>query len=155
MRVDFSGSYGLMARQPENLVNSEFIRWSAGVNLKLPLFDGFRRSGLITQALASQRSARLDRDKFEQQVKLAIEQARDDLRAAEESVAAARATVGEAEKVLAMTQNNYKYGAATTLDVMDAETALAAARGNLLRGLYDCSVTRANLRWSLGQTPWE
>ena len=46
-------------------------------------------------------------------------------------------------------------GAATTLDIVDAETAVSVARGNLLRGLYDYSVGRANLRWSSGQTPWE
>lgn len=155
MRLDFNGSYGVMARLPQNLVNSEFTRWTAGVNFTLPLFDGFKRSGLVTQAVANQRSARLERDKFEQQVRLAIQQNYDDLQAAAESIAAAKATVGEAEKVLTMMQNNYKYGAATTLDILDAETSVSVARTNLLRGLYDYSVSRANLRWSLGQTPWE
>ncbi len=154
-RLEFTGKYGLMARLPKNLLNPEFIQWTAGVNFTFPLFDGFRRSGLITQALASQRVARLERDKFEQQVRLSIQQSYDDLQAAKESIAAARATVGEAEKVLAMMQNNYKFGAATTLDILDAETALSVARTNLLRGLYDYSVGRANLRWSSGQTPWE
>ncbi len=155
MRVDFSGSYGTMARLPVNLVNSEFIRWSAGVNFTFPLFDGFRRSGLMTQATANQRIARLEREKFEQEVRLSIRQSYDDLQAASESIAAARATVGEAERVLAMMQDNYKYGAATTLDILDAQTAVSAARGNLLRGLYDYSMARATLRWALGQTPWE
>jgi len=54
-----------------------------------------------------------------------------------------------------MIENNYRHGAATTLDVMDAQTALALARTNLLKGLYDYSVARANLRWALGRTPWE
>jgi HAE1 family hydrophobic/amphiphilic exporter-1 len=155
VRLDFSGSYGLMSRLPQNLVNSEFTRWSAGVNFTFPLFDGFKRSGLISQALANRRSAHLDREKFEQQVRLSIQQRYDDLQAAAESIAAANATVGEADKVLAMMQNNYKFGAATTLDIVDAETAVSVARTNLLRGLYDYSVGRANLRWSLGQTPWE
>lgn len=155
IRMDFNGSYGVMARLPENLVNSKFIRWTAGVNFTLPVFDGFKRSGLMTQALASQRMARLDREKFEQQVRLSIQQAYDDLQAAAESIAAAKATVSEAEKVLSMMQDNYKFGAATTLDIVDAETAVSIARGNLLRGLYDYSVGRANLRWSIGQTPWE
>lgn len=155
MRLDFSGSYGLMARLPQNLINREFTRWTAGVNFTFPLFDGFKRSGLVIQALANQRAARLDREKFEQQTRLSIQQGYDDLQAATESIAAAKATVGEAERVLSMMQNNYKYGAATTLDIVDAETAVSVARTNLLRGLYDYSVGRANLRWSLGQTPWE
>ncbi|MBZ5579033.1 MAG: TolC family protein [Acidobacteriia bacterium] len=155
MRLDFSGSYGMMARLPQNLINREFTRWTAGVNFTLPLFDGFKRNGLIEQAVANRRAARLDREKFEQQVQLAIQQGYDDLQSAAESIAAARATVGEAEQVLAMMQNNYRYGAATTLDIVDAETSVSVARTNLLRGLYDYSVSRANLRWSLGLTPWE
>ena len=52
-------------------------------------------------------------------------------------------------------QSNYKFGAATTLDVVDAQTAVSSARSNLLRGLYDYSLARANLRWAMGSSPWE
>jgi outer membrane protein TolC len=79
----------------------------------------------------------------------------DDLTAAREAVTAARANLRQAERVLEMMQANYQHGAATTLDVADAQTALAVARTNLLRGLYDCAVARASLRWTLGRTPWE
>ena len=155
MRVDFSSAYGLAARLPENLVNSKFIRWSAGVNFTLPVFDGFKRSGLVYQATANQRAARLEREKIESQIRLAIQQGYDDLNAASETIAATRATVSQAERVLTMTQDNYKYGAATTLDVLDAQTAVSVARNNLLLGLHNYSVARADLRWALGQTPWE
>jgi outer membrane protein TolC len=57
--------------------------------------------------------------------------------------------------VLSMMQNNYKWGAATTLDILDSQTAVSVARTNLLRGLHDYCVARSNLRWILGRTPWE
>jgi outer membrane protein len=155
MRADFSGQYGVASRLLSNLGSSKFIRWSMGVNFTLPVFDGFKRSGLITQAVANQRAARLEREKQEQQIRLSIQQGFDDLKAAAETLDAARANVGQAEKVLQMTQSNYKYGAATTLDVMDAQTAVSSARSNVLRGLYDFSLARANLRWAMGSTPWE
>ena len=155
MHLDFSGSYGIAARLPENLVNSKFTRWTAGVNLTLPVFDGFKRSGQVWQATANQRAAKLEREKFEQQIRLSIQQGYDEWKAATETIAAAKANVGQAEKVLAMTQNNYRYGAATTLDILDAQTALSMARTNLLRGLHDQSLAHANLRWALGRTPWE
>ena len=28
MRVDFTGSYGMVARLPENLINPKFTRWT-------------------------------------------------------------------------------------------------------------------------------
>jgi len=155
MRVDFTADFGVMSRLPENLVDSRFLRWTTGLNFTLPVFDGFRRSGLVWQATANQRAARLEREKSEQQIRLNLEQGLDELAAARETVTATRANLGQAEKVLAMTQDNYKYGAATTLDVADAQTALTVARTNLLRGLYDYSVARASLRWAVGRTPWE
>jgi outer membrane protein TolC len=155
LRVDFAGGYGIISRRTDNLWNSQFTRWNAAVNFTFPLFDGFKRSGMVYQATAAERQARLDREKTEQQVRLGIQQGLDDLSAAKETIAAARANVGQAERVLQMTQNNYKWGAATTLDILDAQTALSTARGNLLRGLYDYVLARANLRWTLGRTPWE
>ena len=155
MRLDFAGQYGTAARLASNLWNPEFARWSMGISFSLPVFDGFKRSGMVWQATAAQRQARLDREKLEQEVKLTLQQALDELNAARETVTAAQATVGQADKVLSMMQNNYKWGAATTLDILDAQTALSVARTNLLRGLHDYCVARAYLRWILGRTPWE
>ena len=155
MRLDFSGSYGMSARLPKNLVNSEFNRWTAGVNFTFPIFDGFKRNGLTEQAVAAQRSARLEREKFESQVRLSIRQAFDELKAASETIGAAQANVSQAEKVLSMMQDNYKYGAATTLDILDSQAAVSVAHTDLLRGLHDYCIARANLRWATGQTPWE
>ena len=155
MWVDFNGAYGIVSRQPSNLFNPLYARWNTGVSFTLPVFDGFRRSGLVWQATANGRAASLERDKNERQVRLSVQQGLDDLTAAREAVTAARANLRQAERVLEMTQANYQHGAATTLDVADAQTALAVARTNLLRGLYDCAVARASLRWTLGRTPWE
>jgi outer membrane protein len=155
MRMDFVGGYGVMSRLTGNLFNSQFTRWNVALNFTLPVFDGFRRSGLVQQATAAERQARLERERVEQQVRLGIQQGLDELAAAKQTISAARANVGQAERVLEMMQNNYKWGAATTLDILDAQTALSTARGNLLRGLYDYVLARANLRWMLGRTPWE
>ncbi len=155
MKLDFAANYGILSRYPKDLADPKFARWTAGVNFTFPVFDGFRRSGLVWQATASQRAAHLELEKNEQQVRLALQQGLDELTAARETITAARTNISQAERVLAMTQNNYKYGAATTLDIVDAQTALSVARTNLLRGLHDYAVARASLRWAAGMTPWE
>jgi outer membrane protein len=155
LRVDFTGTYGVMSRLPENLMERKFNRWIAGLNFQLPIFDGFKRNGLVGQAIANQRGARLERERLEQQVRLAIQQGLDELRASQEAVRAARATVDQAEKVLGMMRNNYRHGAATTLDVLDAQTAVSTARTNLLRGLHDYAMARAGLQWVIGRAPQE
>lgn len=155
LRLDATAGFGISTRLTENLFNSDFTRWNVGVNLTLPVFDGFRRSGLVAQAVANQRAVRLEREKVQQQVRLGLQQALDEVRAAQETINAARANISQAERVLAMTQENYRYGAATTLDIVDAQTALSVARTNLLKGLHDYAVARANLLWTLGRRPWE
>jgi len=155
LRIDATAGFGISTRLTENLFNSDFTRWNVGVNLTLPVFDGFRRSGLVAQAVANQRAVRLEREKVQQQVRLGLQQALDEVRAAQETINAARANISQAERVLTMTQENYRYGAATTLDIVDAQTALSVARTNLLKGLHDYAVARANLLWTLGRRPWE
>jgi outer membrane protein len=155
MRADFVADYGIMSRLPSNLMNSKFLRWDLTVNFTLPVFDGFRRSGLVEQATAAQRAARLEREKTEQQVRLALQQGLDEIAAAAETVSAARANLNQAHRVLEMTEANYKYGAATPLDIVDSQVALSLAQTNLLRGLHDYTLARASLRWSMGEKPWE
>jgi len=155
LRLDFNGQYGFSARDPVNLGNHSFTRWMFTVSLALPLFDGGRRSGLVQQAVAMRRTALLARSLAENDVRLEVQTAVDELERAEKTVEAARLNVREAERVLLMMQDNYRYGAATTLDVTDAQTALSLARTNLWRGLYDHTLARAQLRWVLGQDPLE
>jgi outer membrane protein len=153
LRLDFDGLYGVSARLPSNLVNHEFNRWIFTVSVGLPLFDGGRRSGLVQQAIANRKVAELLRVDTENAVRLEAQTALDELQRAEKTVEAAQLNVREAERVLVMMQDNYKYGAATTLDVLDAQTALTTARWTLLQGLYDHTMARAQLRYVVGMNP--
>jgi outer membrane protein len=153
LRVDFNGQYGFSARQPSNLGNHDFTRWLFNVTVTLPFFDGGKRSGLFQQAVAQRKVAELARSDQENSVRLEAQTAVDELERAQKTVEAAQLNVHQAEKVLAMMEDNYRYGAATTLDVTDAQAALTAARWNLLQGLHDHTLARAQLRWVMGQDP--
>ncbi|HET7841854.1 MAG TPA: TolC family protein, partial [Terriglobia bacterium] len=109
--------------------------------------------GLVQQALASRRIAELTRVDTENNVRLEAQTALDELERAEKTVDAAQLSVHEAERVLDMMQDNYKYGAATTLDVLDAQTALTSARWTLLQGLYDHTLAQVQLRYVMGLNP--
>jgi outer membrane protein TolC len=155
LRLDFNGQYGLNARDPMNLVDHEFTRYMFTVSVGLPLFDGGRRSGLLQQAIANRRVAELTRVDTENNVGLEAQTALDERERAKKTVEAAQLSVSEAERVLEMMQNNYKYGAATTLDVLDSQAALTAARWTLLVGLYDHTLAQAQLRYVMGLDPLE
>jgi HAE1 family hydrophobic/amphiphilic exporter-1 len=154
-RLDFVGGYGRAVRDPGNVFKSDFSRWSGAISLTVPLFDGFRSAGRIAQAQASVTRAEQDRILAESRIRLEAKQAVDRLRTAERVLDAAELTVSQAARALEMTQANYRYGAATTIDVLDAQAALTLAESLRVQGLYDHANARAGLRYVMGQSPLE
>ena len=63
---------------------------------------------------------------------------------------AALLNVAQAEKVLQMMQANYQYGAATTLDVADSQTALTIARNAVINATYLYQLAKGRLRLAGG-----
>ena len=150
LTVDMSAAYGYTVREPKNLFNTDFTTWNVSLNFKIPFFDSGRKSGLVSQAqsrlnAAEQRLAQLEND-----VHLEVQQAYDDMRSAEKAIAVATLSVNQAERVLTMMQANYQYGVATTLDVVDSQTAVVEARNNDIYAKYDYEMSKARLRLASG-----
>jgi outer membrane protein len=150
LRVDMEGRYGYNIRNPKNLVNQDYNRWNITVSFKLPFYDGGRKAGQVAQADSRARAAEYNLAQLENNVKLEIKAASDDLQSSAEAIAAARLNVSQAEKVLAMMQANYQYGAATTLDVVDSQTALTIARNAEINATYQYQVGKGRLRLAAG-----
>lgn len=150
LRVDMEGRYGYNVRDPKNFIDQDFNRWNLTVNFKLPFYDGGRKRGQIMQAEARRRGAEQSLAQLVNGVKLEIKAASDDLQSSAESIAAARLNVKQAEKVLAMMQANYQYGAATTLDVVDSQTALTIARNAEINATYQYQVAKGRMRLAVG-----
>ena len=150
LKVDLDTRFGYNVRQTVNLFNNNFARWNFTVNFKLPLYDGGRKAGLVVQAMARLRTAQQSLARLENNVQLEIKAAYDDLKSSEKALTVAGLNVGQAEKVLSMMQANYKYGAATTLDVVDSQTALTVARNAQVNATYDYVLAKARLRLAAG-----
>ncbi|HET8645432.1 MAG TPA: TolC family protein, partial [Vicinamibacteria bacterium] len=118
-----------------------------------PVFDGLRTSGRVAQARAERAKAAQDRIALENRIRLEATAAFDRLRVAGGVVEAARLNVEQARRAVEMTQANYSHGAATTLDVLDAQAALTLAESNLVEGLYEHASARATLRHVMGRDP--
>jgi outer membrane protein TolC len=81
---------------------------------------------------------------------LEIKESYDAMQASAEAIEAAQLSVAQAEKVLSMMQSNYEYGAATTLDVVDSQTALTIARNSEINATYLYEIAKARLRLAAG-----
>jgi outer membrane protein TolC len=152
-RLDFNGSYGYSVRQPGNFLEGDFAKWNAGITLTIPVFDGWRTAGKVAQARGERNQATQDRLALENRVRLEARQSLDRLVSAGRVLDASELNVTQATRALQMTQANYQHGAATTLDVLDAQAALTLAESLRLQSLYDHANARATLRFAMGQEP--
>jgi outer membrane protein TolC len=150
LSVDLEANLGLSTRSPRNFINSDFSRWNVTVNFRLPFYDGGQRAGLVAQASSRVRSAEHALAQLENAVRLEIKESYDAMQASAEAIEAAQLSVAQAEKVLSMMQSNYEYGAATTLDVVDSQTALTIARNSEINATYLYEIAKARLRLAAG-----
>jgi HAE1 family hydrophobic/amphiphilic exporter-1 len=154
-RLDFYGAYGWAVRRPSNFFDSDFTAWNASVTLTIPVFDGFRTRGKVAQARAQRNRISQDRVALENRIRLEAREGVDRLAVARSVLEAAELNVSQAQRALEMTQANYQHGAATTLDVIDAQAALTQAESNRIQGLYEHAMARALLRYVMAQDPLE
>jgi HAE1 family hydrophobic/amphiphilic exporter-1 len=152
---DFTGNYGYSVREPVNFFHYNYSRWSFAVSATVPIFDGGRAAGRIAQAQAERAKAMQDRLSAENQIRLQVKDAYDRLTVAERLLKAADLNVAQAQKAVDMTQANYGLGAATQLDVTDAQAALTEAERVRIDALHDHADARATLRFAMGRDPLE
>jgi outer membrane protein TolC len=152
-RVDFDGSLGFAVRRPNNLFDWNYSRWSGGVTVKVPLFDGWRTAGKVAQARAQRNTVSQQIAALENQVRLEVQSAWDALTLAERTIQAADLNVTQARRAAEMTEANYRLGAATQLDVVDAQQALRQAENIRIQALYSHANARSTLRYVMGRDP--
>jgi outer membrane protein TolC len=152
-RLDFDAAWGYSVREPKNFWKADFTRWNATLSLTVPVFDGRRASGRVIQAQAEAGKIEQDRIALENQIRLEAKESYERLETARTILEAAQLNVEQAGKALEMTEANYKHGAATTLDVLDAQAALTLAESIRLEALHEHANTRASLRYVMGRDP--
>jgi HAE1 family hydrophobic/amphiphilic exporter-1 len=150
---DFNGAYGFAVRRPKNFFDPNFSQWRASVNVTVPLFDGWRTAGRVAQARADRNSVTQQIAALENQVRLEVQSAFDALALANRTIQAAELNVTQARRASEMTEANYKLGAATQLDVVDALQALRQAEITRNLSLYTHANARATLRFVMGRNP--
>ncbi|HTY63115.1 MAG TPA: TolC family protein [Acidobacteriota bacterium] len=150
LTVDMEGQYGYAVRQLQNMFNPDYSRWNVTFSFKLPLLDSGRKAGLVMQAQAQLRAAEQRLARLENECRLEVKQAYDSMQSSAKAIEAAQLSVRQAEKVLTLMQANYQYGAATTLDVTDSQTALSEARNSQISATYQYEMAKARLRLASG-----
>lgn len=121
-----------------------------GVTLSVPLFTGFDRSYRVRSAEAQAEVRAAQRDRLRNQVALDVWRAYQSLTTATQSLTTASDLVASAEQSERVALGRYKAGVGTVLDLLTAQSALAAARLQRIQAQLDWQVYRATLAQSVG-----
>jgi outer membrane protein len=121
-----------------------------GIELKVPVFDGFRRDARRAESASQYRQEKIRLRDLEQQVELEVREALDSLRSAQAELEAARDGLMLAENELAQAQRRYQAGVTNSIEVTDAQTRLDRARDNQIAALYDYNLARIDLATGTG-----
>jgi len=123
---------------------------SIGLNISIPLFDGYAPSYRIRSAEALAETRAAQRDRLKLQISLDVWSAYQRLMTANQSVRAAEVLVQSAEESSRVALGRYKAGVSIILDTLNAQSALASARQQKIKAELDWSVARANLAQAIG-----
>lgn len=151
--VDFNGGYGFVVRNPTNFFDFDYTRWAAAVTLKVPVFDGRRTAGRVAQGQAERNIVAERIAALENKIRLDVQSVWDSLTLADRVLVAADLNVAQARRAADMTEANYRLGAATPLDVLDAQQALALAENIRNQALYTHANARASPSFVMGRDP--
>ena len=123
---------------------------AAGVELQVPIFDGFRKSASLREAAAMKRSAEQARIDAEEMTRAEVQQSLNDLNSGREKIETTRLQVSQADLAAQHARIRYNNGLATTLDLLDAEAALAEAELANLQALYEYVLNAYSVRRASG-----
>ena len=148
--VSVGGKYTLEHTDYDTHAEKNFNQWSAYLKMTVPLFDGFKISGQVSEAKANLEQATIALQKEMLNTRVEVEQAVLDIQKQKDLVQSNRATIDLAELSLKMAKLSYENGKATTLDVSDAELSLRTARSNWAKAVNDYLVALAKLKKAIG-----
>jgi outer membrane protein TolC len=144
--LNFHADYGDIGPTPGNSHGT----FTVEANLKIPLFQGGKVRGDVMEAnaLLQQRQSQLKdlHNKIQYQVRTAFL----NLKSSEDQVRVARSTQGLAHEQLTQARDRFVAGVVNSLEVVQAQEAVATADENYISSLYRYNVAKASLARALG-----
>ncbi|HEY2234217.1 MAG TPA: TolC family protein [Candidatus Angelobacter sp.] len=145
--VELNGQTGFIGPTPGTSENTFVI--SGGV--RIPIFQGGKVKADVDQAATLLRQERLQLENLRARVEYEIRAALLDVKTSDDQVAVANQQIGLAAEQLKEAQDRYKAGVSGSLEVVQAQEAVAGANENHIQALYQNNVAKLSLVRALGE----
>ncbi|WP_266203355.1 TolC family protein [Pontibacter kalidii] len=135
----------------EITTTSNYLEYGyAGVQLRVPIFDGLRKHYQIQQSKITLENTKLGFETLRQSIDLELEQASTELTNALDVLKAQQENLTLAEDIARVAKIKFQEGVGSNLEVVTAETDLREAQTNYYAAMYDALVAKVNLEKATG-----
>jgi outer membrane protein len=147
--LKLEGVYNWYDKEPKTTFFQE-ESLSASLVLSYPLFEGGLRRAEMKEARSKVRVAELEIIAATHDIELEVREAYNRLEAAVAVIEAYRRQLSFAEEDYKMVFEQFKFGLATTVDVIDSDTELLGAERSLMNSTYDMQMAILELKYAVG-----
>ena len=144
--MQISGGYGWIGPAP----GKADATYNLAAGLKIPIFQGGKVKADVNQAETDLRQAKMQLEDLHNRVEFEIRAALLDVKTSNEQVVVARQSIGLAAEQLKEAQDRYAAGVSGTLEVVQAQEAVANANETHIQALYLNNVAKLTLARALG-----
>ncbi|WP_257656595.1 TolC family protein [Parapedobacter lycopersici] len=145
-----SDRFNYLYKSSEDPMAARFGSMLIGLNLRVPIFNGFATRARMGKAKVDYLKAEQDLRNTRQSLNLAHENAKIQLKNALNTIQSQRENVQLAQEVYVSTQNNYNNGLAPLTDLLDTENALTEAQNSYTQALLNYRIAEIQLKKANG-----
>lgn len=146
--VSASGSYGYSNSELDKLTDNRSL--SLGLNVSLPIFNGFATSNAVQQAQVQEMNAREDLEQSKRQIAVDVKKGLLALQQAEKRLIVTRSSVVSAEMDRKIAEEKYNLGAGTLLDMLVAAANYTNAVSGKVNAIFDFMLAKKSMEYALG-----
>ena len=135
----------------QQFINKGGANWLASIGLHWNLFNGMADKARIEESSHMLESAQANQQRMDSAVRLEVRRAWANLRAAQQRIEVAKASMAEAAESLRITQNRYQAGMSNVTDLLRNETAVLESRTRYLAAVHDQHIAATMLDLAAGR----
>jgi outer membrane protein TolC len=151
----FNANYGRQGTSPRDSGDPPTFplkpSWQVQLSLNIPIFDGFRTTYQVEEALRNYHSVKAQEEETKQQVALEVEQSYLRLDEARERIKATEAAERAAKENLDLANGRYQVGVGSIIEVTDAQTLYSDAQTTYIQTIYGYKIAEAELVRAMGR----
>ena len=125
--------------------------WNFGFAINFPIFDGFATRATVQQAQSGLKQTQLAKQQLIDVIELEVRRMYLNLLETKALIEVQRETVKQAQERVRLANLRYENGMITSVELTDAQLALAQAEVNRLQSTHDYVVGIARLEKAIGQ----